>query len=601
MLLPNLTAKRTFRETTDSWAGYNHNLRIGDGELYDMRNLTSDHMPVLSTRKMRGWYAHAGYGANGLIAKDALCYVDGPDFVINEYRVDMGLTDSKKQLVSMGAYVIILPDKKYINTADLSDFGSIEASFTTEGPVTFTLARVDGTELGADIVSPTPPENPEEGIHWIDTSGSPHVLKTWSAASAMWVSIAVTYVKIQCANIGKCFNQYDGVTISGLSGAALIDAETGEEIENADISGIDGSFAIWEKGDDFIVIIGMLDAGATIRNSFTVARKMPLMDFVIERDNRLWGCRYGENMAGEVVNEIYASKQGDFRNWFCFMGLSTDSYIASVGTDGRFTGAVNYKGYGMFWKEDVLHKVYGTQPSNFQVQAIPCRGVMIGAEDTLATVNETLFYKSRAGICAYEGGMPVDISAPLGDTVYYGGAAGGHGSKYYISLRDAGGAWSLFVYDAARGVWHREDDLHALCFCSARNELYCIDAADRNIKAMLGSGDPCEDDVPWMAETGDIGLAQPDAKFLKSLYIRVRMEQGARMSAAVQYDSSGQWLPVSRIVCSSKRSFDIPVRLRRCDHFRLRLEGVGQTQIYALVKNIEYGSTRTKGEGRVTV
>lgn len=602
MLLPNLQAKSKYRESTDAWAGYNHNLRIGEGEMFDMRNLTSDDVPVLAARRPRGIYA-APANAQGLIAKDALCYVDGEDFVINEYRVNMGLStrpeDCPKKMTSMGAYVLIMPDKKYINTADLTDFGSIEAEVTTTEPVTFTLARVDGSDISADIISPVAPEEPDDGMHWIDTSSTPHVLKTWSAASAMWVSVVVTYIRIQSPNLGKAFGQYDGVTITGLKDTELIDAETGETIENEDINAIDGSFAIWEKGDDFIVIIGMLDQSATIRNPVSIARRMPLMDFIIERDNRIWGCRYGKNLDGEVVNEIYASKLGDFKNWFCFMGLSTDSYIASVGSDGRFTGAAHYKDYALFWKEDMLHKVYGSQPSNFSVQAIPCRGVMLGAEGSLATVNETLFYQSRTGICAYEGALPVEISAPLGGIAYTGGIGGGHGNKYYICMMDSGQTWHLFVYDAAKGMWHKEDNTHAMCFCSARNELYFIDTADGKIKTVLGSGDPGEESVEWMAETGDIGINYPDSKHLSKIDIRTRMDEGSKMNIFIQYDSCSIWLPICELQCKSLRSFDIPVRIRKCDHLRLRIEGSGTMKLYSMVRTMEYGSTKDDGVGKV--
>lgn len=40
----------------DTFLGYNHNLRIADGEFYDMKNLTGDHYPVLTPRKARGEY-----------------------------------------------------------------------------------------------------------------------------------------------------------------------------------------------------------------------------------------------------------------------------------------------------------------------------------------------------------------------------------------------------------------------------------------------------------------------------------------------------------------------------------------------------------------
>ena len=118
MQYPKLKELPTHRQTVDAFKGYNHNLRIGDGEFFDMKNMTSDYYPVLSPRKKRGLYASPN-SPKGMIAKDALCYVEGTKFVINEYPVDMGLNDEPKQLISMGAYVIILPDRKYINTIDL--------------------------------------------------------------------------------------------------------------------------------------------------------------------------------------------------------------------------------------------------------------------------------------------------------------------------------------------------------------------------------------------------------------------------------------------------------------------------------------------------
>ena len=117
MKYPTLYSQKSSRQMIDTFRGYNHNLRIGEDEFYDMKNITSDHYPVLSPRGKRGVYA-SPVSPNGLIAKDALCYVDGTEFVMNEYRVDLGLNNAPKQLISMGAYVIIMPDKKYINTKD---------------------------------------------------------------------------------------------------------------------------------------------------------------------------------------------------------------------------------------------------------------------------------------------------------------------------------------------------------------------------------------------------------------------------------------------------------------------------------------------------
>ena len=40
-----------------AFGGYNHRLSAGDGEIYDMENMTSDFFPLLSPRKKNGWAA----------------------------------------------------------------------------------------------------------------------------------------------------------------------------------------------------------------------------------------------------------------------------------------------------------------------------------------------------------------------------------------------------------------------------------------------------------------------------------------------------------------------------------------------------------------
>ena len=140
---------------------------------------------------------------------------------------------------------------------------------------------------------------------------------------------------------------------------------------------------------------------------------MPIMDYVIECNNRLWGCRYGKNKKGEIVNEIYASKQGDFKNWNCYAGISTDSYAVTVGSDGEFTGAINYGSYPMFFKENYIHRISGSIPSQFVMNTTNCRGVQKGSEKSLAISNEILFYKSSSDVCMYEGSLPSSISTSL--------------------------------------------------------------------------------------------------------------------------------------------------------------------------------------------
>lgn len=577
MLYPRLKPLPVQRELTDVFKGYNHNLRIGEGEFYDMKNLSSDNFPVLSPRKKRGVYASPD-APQAMVAKDALCYVDGGNFIINEHTIPMGLsTDGKpKTLISMGAYVIIMPDKKYINTSDLTDYGSIEASVTTSSAVTFTLCRADGDAYGNTASQDTEPKDPKDGDLWLDTSSTPHTLKQWAEASSMWSVIATTYVKIAATGIGAPFAEGDGVTISGITTSALAD--------------LNSSMVIVAKGDDYIVVTGILDQVTSQNEPVTVTRNMPNMDFVIESGNRLWGCRYGTAVNGEVVNEIYASKLGDFKNWNCFAGISTDSYAASVGTDGAFTGAISHMGYPIFFKENCMHKIYGNYPANFQIQTTACRGVQKGCEKSLAIVNETLYYKSRSAICAYDGSLPVETSSALGDVAYFDAVAGALGNKYYISMADASGKYHLFVYDAMKGMWHREDDTQAVEFCNCRGDLYYIDYADKQIKTVGGTGVTETTPLRWEAITGLIGTDSPDKKYISRMEVRMKLSVGTKVSFYAEYDSSETWEHLFTMTGINLRSFAVPIRPKRCDHMRLRIVGTGDAKVFSVCKSIEQGS-----------
>lgn len=591
MRLPEMTELQTSRDILDVFAGYNHNLRIGNGEFYDMKNLSSSNYPILAPRGKRGVYASPS-NPQGLVQYDTLSYVDGSQFVVNGYPVDMGLSveeeDCPKQLIRMGAYVIILPDKKYINLTDLTDFGAIEAVIGKksghEVSVDFEMCKVDGSMHENVHKSPSEPivtEDMEDIPLWLDTSSKPHALKQYSKSMSAWTTIATTYVKLTFAGYTEespiPFAEGDGVTIDG--------------IENEQLSDLNNTMVVWSRGFNYIVVTGICDELVTQATGISVSRLMPTMDFVIEANNRLWGCRYGKALNGEVVNEIYASKLGDFRNWNCFAGISTDSYAATVGTDGEFTGAITHLGYPLFFKERYLHKVYGQFPANYQINTTVCRGVQEGSHKSLAIVNEVLYYKSGTAVCAYDGSLPSEISYALGEVVYSDAVAGGHGNKYYISMHNDAGEWSLFVYDAAKGMWHKEDATRAEAFCSCRGDLYYIDNKDKKIKTVLGSGDEKESgSLDWMAETGLIATDSPDHKYISKLNIRMSVDVGTKVFVFAEYDSSGVWELLWNMSSAVLRSFTIPIKPKRCDHMRLRITGTGEAKIFSIAKTTEEGS-----------
>ena len=154
------------------------------------------------------------------------------------------------------------------------------------------------------------------------------------------------------------------------------------------------------------------------------------------------------------------------------------------------------------------------------------------------------------------------------------------------------GEWDFLVYDTAKGMWHKEDNLQAAQLCSCRDDLYCS-LPDGKIITILGSGEAYEENVAWMAQTGIINASLPERQYLQRISIRMILEPGSRVSILVQYDSCGEWENLGNMVGSNLRSFTFPVRPRRCDHLRLRIEGVGKAMIFAITKTISGGSDKT--------
>jgi hypothetical protein len=58
----------------------------------------------------------------------------------------------------------------------------------------------------------------------------------------------------------------------------------------------------------------------------------------------------------------------------------------------------------------------------------------------------------------------------------------------------------------------------------------------------------------------------------------------------VEYDSSGDWKHLFTMTGTNLGSFAVPIRPRRCDHLRLKIEGNGEAKIYSICKTIEQGS-----------
>lgn len=590
MLYPIVKETKTYNLMTTEFGGYNHSLKPREGEFFDTENITTDYYPIASGRKKRGIVRRLN-SPSGMTARDRLIYADGADLYYNGKKVDgLVLSTEKekcpKKFVSMGAYLCIFPDNLYLNTADMTDFGSMEMSWEAEEStsVKYSICKGDGAEYGKTTVADEAPKDAENGDLWIDSSTDTHILKQYSKNMNMWVEIATVYVKIEAKGIGQRIEKGDGIRISGCK-------YSGEnEYIKKQIEALNSTFTVKERGDNHIVVTGLLDETYTQNGGVNVTRKVPKMDYVTECQNRLWGCYYGLE-DGKTVNEIFCCKLGDFKNWEVYSGISTDSFRASCGTDGVWTGAVTYLGYPLFFKENYVHKVYVSSGGAHQIVSMAIDGVQKGSDTSFAIVNDYLFYKSKTGINRFDGTQAVNISSDLGNEQYCDAVGGRLGGKYYVSMKDINEKWHLFVYDVKRGLWIREDNTMALYFADIDNELYYIDGDSNELKTINGTEGKEEDKFPWKIVFGDIGYEYFQKKYLSRFNIRMSLEEDGWAEIYTEYDSNGIWEKRGTINGTGiSRTFTLPIIPRRCDHIRIKIEGSGEFKLYSISKILEIGS-----------
>ena len=575
---PYLQQRGRNRSITTDFRGLNLSQGIGDGEWAWMQNMDTREYPAVARRQKRVHVATLNK-PNGLCATDRLCFVDGVKFYYNGFYYG-DVEDSEKTLVPMGAKIAIFPDKKLFDTTTLS-FTDMEQKNVSSGTVRVTLAKGDGTPYGEYTEGDTAPENPENGQLWLDTSGDAPVMKTWSEAQGLWVAEATTYVLVSATGLGQGLKALDGVTVSGL-----------EE------SGLNGDWILTDAGPDYILFTGILQKALTQAGEVRVERTCPEMDFVVEKDNRLWGCSSADH-------EIYCCKLGDPTNWRAYQGVATDSYAVTVGTPGPFTGAAVSGSAVIFFKENCLHRVYGTQPSNFTVYVDNLRGVQQGCHKSAVRVNEYLYYKSVFDVCVYADSEVAGISAALGTESYKNAVAGVCGNRLYLSMEDQEGAWQLLVYDTAAGVWTREDGTHALGFASCLTETFML-RADGELYALLpgeynkdffmvGSDytvyaqEETDEEVSWELRTGEILRELPDHKYIGKIQLYLELDPGARAEVALRRDG-GAWEKVQELSGGDQRRCTLPIYPRRCDRMEIRLTGVGHVRLVNWSKYVGYGS-----------
>lgn len=467
-----------------------------------------------------------------------------------------GLSAGDKTLVNIGAYIVILPDWSLINTAD------------AENPVTMAKGAVLTGDLLEYNQNQTKPTVSIYKLFYVDAPTTEVTASGLAVGDS--VKLSWTYGKRKMSK---------QLTINNIG----IESYTGSGMTSIgfDTSDMPNTMWFYTEGramDQFRV---PRITGATIQ------RVMPDLDYVVEYNNRLWGC-------SSKNHEIYCSKLGEPLVWGAYSGISTDSWAATVGTDGDFTGACVFNGCILFFKEDCVHSVYGTKASNFTITTYTVRGVQKGSAKSLCISEGLLYYKAPEGIFTFNGSASSRFDGKLCVDRDSRTACGTADDRYIVMAMSDG---TVFYYDKLHSVWYNRTLPNVISMHNFSGSLYAITKDSNNAmqKVMLTT------DVEMSARTAETSFEAISGELCRgeltstSSYSRKAMhtvikkltmsleewhQQGVssvQFTVSVQYDG-GDWQTVYSYDGTAEEADNnvvtlIPTIPMRCQRLRIKISG----------------------------
>ena len=367
------------------------------------------------------------------------------------------------------------------------------------------------------------------------------------------------FTKITATGINNTFSQNDNVKISGCTN----DSYNATKI-------------ITQTGTDYIVVTGNLSASFTQSSGLKFERLVPDMDFVAERDNRLWGC-------SSKNHEIYCCKLGDPKNWYNYESEADNAWAATVGSDGDFTGCTKYSTYMIFFKENVMHILRGDKPSNFSLTEKELPGIRSDSSKSVQVIDETLYYVGHNGVYAFDGSIPQLISTAITKKIT-DAVSCQQDSKLYISCK-LDGEQTLLVYDPRYGIWDVEDDTAFEYAAFSEGILHYVE--NKELSTIYGER---EETIDWYIESGDIIESSLDQKYISKIKINLALDVGSEVKVFARFDDEPIWHRKGYIRSTANKTFTIPIIPYRCSKYRYRLEGKGAFKLLGLSRDIETGS-----------
>ncbi len=594
----------------ESMDGIDRSSFATDSELQDALNLTSDGRPFWKTRPPRGRWHRLSEIENdtnsGLFVfnrpisgactlADGLCWTTGEHIYIGGKKIEeVTLTETeRKQLLPMGRDLFIVPDGVFLHK---NEDGVWAQKYANERAVVFAdglrygSCLADATDQKTCIASASAPESPADEQDWLDTSVSPAVLKAYSEADG-WTAFEPDAWFFEIRYLQNTYKIGD-----------VVDIRVAGQIR------IRGA-VITSVSDRQVVVQGTVVPDYEPGNAAEIGKSFPVIDHAVVCGNRVWGCRYGENQYGEFVNEIFCSALGDPLTWYRYGTGADDSYCASLGITGDFTGAGVLYDDVVFFKENAVITVSGTEPATYRVTSNEGKGVRKGCEKSIARLGSALVYCGVDGVYRTNGVHTLRLCDGLLPVALENAVGGVIGEKYYLAAHTTEGEKQMYVFTAGRNTYHREDNNYDVqFFVPQRNCLYMIcmptvtavagvelhwivlmltdcNAPGKSTNCLLEEGRTeadygyaAETDMRWFALTQDIDCGTDRTKILREINVRFALGENAVVNMELRTDR-GEVRKLASFTGAGIRRRTIHVRCKPCEVFRLYFSGFGECTI----------------------
>ena len=589
-----------------SMAGIDRSAFANPGSLYDACNLTSDGKPYWKARPPRGRWQMVSEGnsenTKGLFVQSApisgacslnegLCWTAGTKIYIGGKQIE-GVVFSnteRKQLIPMGRDLFVIPDGVLLKQDENGTWTAHNAgvSYSSNGAAVLVGYCAEDLQTAKFCAPSDSAPDSNLGIAWLDTSGVVPVAKEYSETSG-WTAVEPY----------AWFFMSTGIE-SGLYEGAVVNVSLPGILRMTDAQ-------IVKTDTNTVFLLGNLQGDTKTGDSLHITCPFPNVDYAVACQNRIWGCRHGKNKNGEYVNEIFCSALGEPLVWSRYGTGADDCYCVSVGEAGDFTGAAVLYDNVIFFKENTVFCISGTEPANYRLSVSAGHGVRKGCERSIAQLGGSVVYCGVDGVYRTNGYYSVRLCDGFQPTALENATGGVLGEKYYLAAQQQDGKRFIYVFTAGENTWYREDDRYKVqYFIPQRNCLYmfCIPlqggitglevywvtilltdcfAPGKSTNCLLientqesDYGYSPDTDYDWYALTNELDFETGGTKAVREVQVRFELGESSLFCVELRTDRDER-LQLGRFTGKGLRSRTLHVNVLPCESIQLYFYGHGE-------------------------